>query len=96
MIEAIRAITAIYAPKKPVQTPLKSRSWQFQPNFASRSRLMKIYCLFNFNNLTELNLATRNSPATLGIEGSPALSDCLMSIWWAHQSSSGGADCLFP
>src|ERR1700704_1455509 len=32
----------------------------------------------------------------LRIEGSPALSGCLMNIWWAHQSSSGGADFRSP
>src|SRR5467141_2019147 len=32
----------------------------------------------------------------LRVEGSPALSGCLMSIWWAHQSSSGGTGSLVP
>jgi hypothetical protein len=32
----------------------------------------------------------------LRVEGSPALSGCLMNIWWAHQSSSGGADSSVP
>ena len=32
----------------------------------------------------------------LRVEGSPALSGCLMNIWWAHQSSSGGTGSLVP
>ena len=37
-----------------------------------------------------------NRLGMLRVEGSPALSGCLMNIWWAHQSSSGGADFRSP
>jgi hypothetical protein len=39
---------------------------------------------------------SRESTGMLRVEGNPALSGCLMKFWWAHQSSSGGADFRSP